>query len=267
VFYRYTQSGARAAVDLDGLYAGESLFLLGGSPDLNDLPLDLLKNPGVITMGMNNVPCVFKPNLWICADKPHCFSPHIYASPEITKFTPISRCEAVVPGTAKKVRQFPSFFFFGTTEKFTYQNFLDPHRDLVWWLSVFPMALQLAHRLGFSRVFLVGCSFRMSKKPGEQYAWSTKLTEDQAQYSRNTYSRDVDRIKGLLPTFQRKKFCLVSCTPDSATHGLIPYVPLAEAVAEVTEAKPQIADTTTLLHSSELKKPQPAALTAAAAGA
>jgi hypothetical protein len=253
VFYRYTKAGARIAVDMDGLYEGEDLFLLGGSPTLNDLPLDLLRKPGVITMGMNNVPCVFMPNLWIGADKPDCFSPHIHASPEVTKFTMITRRDLIVPGTGKKVREFPSFFFFGAHDKFTFENFLDPARDLAWWRSTFPMALQLAHRLGFKRVFLVGCGFNMNKTPGKQYAWSTGLSEEQAQYSANTYSRDVARVKGLLPTFQRKSFYLVSCTPGSEVNSLIPYVPLAKAVDEVTSAKPSVADTNKLIHSSELK--------------
>jgi hypothetical protein len=266
VFYRYTKAGARVAVDQDGLYQDEALFLLGGSPTLNELPLELLRTDGVITLGMNNVPCVFKPNLWICADKPQCFSPHIHASPEIAKYTMISRRDLVVPGTGKKMREFPNMYFFGATEKFTAANFLDPHRDLAWWRSVFPMALQLAHRLGFRKVFLVGCGFHMNKAPGKQYAWNTTLTSDQAQYSHNTYSKDVARLKVLMPTFQRHRFEVVSCTPGSAANSVLPYVPLEEAVREVVSVKPRQADTTTLIHSSQLKhlakkaaeaKPQP----------
>ncbi len=254
MFYRYTQAGARIPVDLDGLYQGESLFLLGGSPTLKDLPLDLLKQDGVITMGMNNVPSVFKPNLWVCADKPLCFSPHIHAAPEITKFTMISRRDLKVPGTDRKLRQFPNYFFFGATEKhFTFKNFLDPMRDLAWWRSVFPIALQLAYRLGFARVFLVGCGFTMNTDPGKQYAWDTNLSKEEAQYSGNTYSRDLSRIRSLLPAFQAKKFYLVSCTPGSAAHTMIPYVPLEDAVSQVLAEKPAPADTTTLLHSSALR--------------
>jgi len=255
MFYRFTQAGGRIPVDLEGLYQNETLFLLGGSPKLKDMPLDLLRQPGVVTLGMNNVPCVFKPNLWICADKPQCFSPHIYLSPEIMKFNMISRRELVIPGTELKIRPAPSMFFFGAqASHFTFANFLDPHRDLVWWRSVFPMALQLAYRLGFRRVFLVGCGFAMPKQPGNQYAWNTNLTEDQAQYSQNTYNRDIQRLGSLKPTFRRAGFQVVSSTPDSNAHGILDYVPLEQAVAAALGNKPGVADTTTLWHSSEFKE-------------
>lgn len=254
MFYRYTKSGARIPVDMDGLYENESVFLLGGSPKLRELPLELLRKPGIVTLAVNNVPCYFeRPNLWVCADKPHCFSPHIYSDPAITKFTMISRREIEVPGTGTKIRQFPNMYFFGAREGFNFRNFLDPHRDLVWWRSVFPIALQLAFRLGFRTVYLAGCSFNMNKSPGQQYAWKTNLTADQAQYSHNTYNRDLARLVELKPTFDRKSFDLVSCTPDSRAHGTLSYLPLEKAVERVLASKPNPANTETLLHSSELK--------------
>lgn len=255
MFYRYTRSGARIPIDLEGSYEGESLFLLGGSPKLKELPLDLLRQSGIVTLGMNNVPCVFKTTLWLSADKPHCFSPQIYASPEILKFNMISRRDVLIPGLGKKVRECANMLFFGATDKFTYRNFLEPHRDLVWWRSVFPMALQLAWRLGFRKVFLVGCGFSMTKKKGEQYAWSTGLTADQAQYSQNTYNRDVDRLRHLKPIFDRHGFEVVSSTPGSKAHGLLPYVPLEQAVERVLAGKPGQVDTAGLMHSSELRIP------------
>jgi hypothetical protein len=255
MFYRYTKAAARIPADLDGMYDGETLFLMGGSPALRELPLDLLRKPGVITLGMNNLPCFFpSPKLWVCADKPLCFSPHIFTSPEITKFTMISRRGLEVPDTGgKRIMDCPNVFFFGAHERFTYKNFLDPGRDLVWWRSVFPIALQLAWKLGFKKVFLVGCSFNMNKRTGEQYAWKTKLTADQAQYSHNTYSRDVDRLRALLPTFARKGFEVISSTPGSRANEFLSYVPLAQAVEEALRGKPVQSDTSTLIHSSELR--------------
>lgn len=259
MFYRYTKSGARIPIDLVGSYEGEALFLLGGSPTLKQLPLDLLKQPGIVTLGLNNVPVVFKPTLWLSADKPHCFSPQIYASPEIVKFNMISRRDLLIPGLGKRVRECANMLFFGATDKFTYRNFLDPHRDLVWWRSVFPMALQLSWRLGFRKVFLVGCGFNMPKEKGEQYAWATGLTADQAQYSQNTYNTDVDRLRHLKPIFDRHGFEVMSATPGSRANGLLTYVPLERAVEQALSGKPGQIDTRGLMHSSELRIPGRAA--------
>ena len=254
MFYTYTQSGTRKAIDLDGLYEGQSLFLLGGSPTLAEMDLSVLRRRGVVTMGMNNVPCVFTPHLWVCLDKPPCFSPHIYESPEIIKFTMISRRFEAVPTLDRQVYQCPSMFFFGTKEGFDAKNFLDVDRDICWWRSVFPAALQLAWRLGFRRVFLVGCGFHMPRQEGKQYAWKTTLSGDQVDYSQRTYSLDVDRLRLLKPTFELHGFQVVSCTSGSMAHGVIDYLPIEDAVSRVIGTKPPMADTTTLLHSSALRK-------------
>jgi hypothetical protein len=251
MFYRFSKAGARIAVDLDGLFAGSTLFLLGGSPTLKEQPLELLRQRGIVTMAMNNVPLTFpKPDLWVCADKPPCFDQRIYADPSVMKFTIITRRREKVGTTGKMVREFPNMHFFGITEKFTLQTFLQPHRDLVWWKSVFPIALQLAHRLGFRTVYLVGCGFTMSA--GRQYAWKTDLNGYQQNYSQRTYNADVTRLQQLKSVFDDNGFRVISATPDSAANDILGYVSLEEAVTSALASMPLPSDT--LVHSSALSK-------------
>lgn len=248
MFYRFTPSGARISIDLDDLFFGSSLFLLGGGPSLKDMPLELLKHPSIITLAMNNVPCVFNhPTMWVCADKPPCFSQHIYASPTIMKFTMISRRSEMVGITGKKVFEFPNMFFYGVKD-FSLGDFLNKDRDLVWWKSVFPIALQLAHRLGFRRVYLVGCGFKMSK--GSQYAWKTELTNYQLNYSQRTYNNDLNRLRSLKPVFDANKFEVISSTPDSVANEILGYIPIEEAIYKERETYPSVSDTMSLVHSS-----------------
>jgi len=262
VFYRYTQAGARIAVDLQDLYAGQTLFLIGGSPILSSLPMYLLRREGVISLGLNNVPLAHSsPHLWVGADKPECFSPHILLSPEIMKFAMISRRDLLVPGTETKLRQAPNMFFFSSKEKvFTYENYFKVDRDFAWWRSTFMIAIQLAYKLGFRRVCLVGCSMRMDTRgyqdlEGGQYAWETRLSADEAQYSQNSYTRDVGRMKELIPSMKKAGLKIVSCTPDSALHEVgFEFEPLSEAVAKVREALPRRARPEELKHSSAFKK-------------
>lgn len=248
MFYRYLKGGARVCVDLEGLFAGQTLFLLGGSPKLKESPLDLLRLPGIVTLAMNNVPLTFeKPTMWVCADKPPCFDQRLYAYPETMKFTIISRREEVVGSTGKKVREFPNQYFFGTTTR-PLQTFLKPHRDLVWWKSVFPIALQMAYRLGFRTVYLVGCGFKMG--PTQQYAWNTDLNDYQRNYSQRTYNMDVDRLRQLKPLFDADGFRVVSSTPDGAANDILGYVPLEVAVADTLATLPPPSND--LIHSSTL---------------
>lgn len=259
MFYRYTQAGARIAVDLQDFYAGQTLFLVGGSPILTKLPLYLLRREGVVTLGLNNVPLTQSGlNMWVGSDKPECFSPHILLSPEIMKFSMISRRELLVPGTDVKLRQAPNMLFFSSKEKvFTYSNFFKVDRDFAWWRSTFMIAIQLAYKLGFRRICLVGCSFRMNVSDAESghYAWKTELTEEEAQYSQNSYMRDVGRMKELIPAMKEAGLEVISCTPDSALHEVgFRFEPLSEEVARVRERLPRRARPEELKHSSAYKK-------------
>jgi len=250
VFYRYTKSAARVACDLAGLYEGQDLYLLGGAPILKALPLEQLRRPGIVTLAVNNVPYVFpKPTMWLALDKPVCFSPHVYLDPSIQKFTSIGRRDQLVGDTGKKVWQCPNLFFFGTKDDFTVGDFLRADRDLVWWKSVFPCALQLAWRLGFEKIHLVGCSFETG--PQGHYAWETNHDQAERDWSRRTYSNDLERIKQLLPTFAQHKLELVSCTPNSQANGMLSYVQLAEAIQITLSKLPRPADTMALRHSSK----------------
>ena len=250
MFYRYTRSGARVSCDLDGLYDGGTVFLLGGAPSLDDLTPPL-EQPGIVTLAVNNVPRRFpRPSLWICADKPKCFDPFVYTCPSALKFTMISRRFEEVPKTGgKKAWQVPSMFFFGASSKFKVTNFLSPSPDLVWWKSVFPMALQLAWRLGFKKVCLVGCSFHMDV--GQPYAWETDLDDDERSWSQRTYNKDLERLKVLKPVFDAHQFRVVSCTPGSRANDLLGYEPVEMAVAGALSGLPDRAHPEDLIHSSK----------------
>lgn len=250
MFYRYTPAGARIAVDLEGFYQGQTLFLLGGNPKLLNA-LHLLTLPGVITLAMNNVPAIFhRPTLWIGADKPACFSSRFLARPETLKFTMLSRRDEVIDD-GRRVRELPSLLFFGASEGATYETFLASRRDLTWWKSTFMLALQLAYRLGFRRVYLVGCAFDMDHKPGKQYAWQTALTQDQVRYSQQTYKRDLERLAQLKPHFDQAGFSVVSATQGSAANRVLGYEDLARVVARARDELPGPRQITELPHSSE----------------
>jgi len=238
VFYRFV-GGARVAVDMDGLYQNVPLFLLGGGPELNLAPAGLRHHA---TLGMNNTPLTRKPNLWVGLDKPHCFDPSIYHDPTITKFTMITRRDLKSDGV--ELRDLANVYFFGTYSP-KEQDFLAPHRDIVWWKSVFPAALQLAHRLGFAPVYLVGCGFH----GGGKYAHGAHLTDPaEIAWTSKTYDQDIDRLKRMAPLLRD---WLVSCTEGSRANEILSYVPLSEALARHTNDR----TTAPLLHSSNKGTP------------
>lgn len=80
---------------LGDTHRGRSLFLISSGPSTKDVDLSPLGQPGIITMGLNNSPRRFRPNMWSCVDSPSSFMRSIWLDPTIQKFVPI--CSADKP--------------------------------------------------------------------------------------------------------------------------------------------------------------------------
>lgn len=249
MFFRYWK-GCRIPVDLDGIFEG-SCFIAGGAPSLLKENLELLKQPGIMVISMNNTAARVPTDIWVCADKPKCYSERILKDPKLMKFAMISRKDLMVGD--KKMMELPNMFFYGATEKhFNVHNLLSEHRDFAWWKNVMPITLQIAHRLGFKKVYLIGCSFKISKDA--QYSYATNLTDHQINYNVRTYNSFVERMKLLKPHFKEKNFEVISCTQDSLLKDTYPTMSFEDAVEESLKDFPKKYNTDKCFHSSEMRK-------------
>ena len=251
MFYRYaTEGGGRIPVDFDNMYRG-ACFLAGGAPSLADEDLSLLRKPGINLMAMNNTASLFQDcvDFWIGGDKPKCYSERILKDPGMLKFAVISRRDIAVNGSIWK--HMPSTFFFGTSDKFNVKNFLMPHRDFVWWKNTFYIALQILHRLGFRKVYLIGCSFQMKKE--KQYSYDVNLTDQEQNWNKRVYGNTVDKMKGLKPTFDEAGFEIISATPDSLLNDIYPTMTFNEAIEDALKDFPEDYHLDECVHSSFFK--------------
>ncbi len=247
MFFRFDK-GARIPIDLDNSFSG-SCFIAGGAPSLLKENLELLKTPGIPVISMNNTASTVPSTIWVSADKPQCYSPRILLDPKIMKFSMISRRDLMVGD--KKMMELPNMYFYGATEKhFNIHNFLNPNRDIWWIKNVMPITLQIAYNLGFRKVYLIGCSFKISKE--EQYSYKTNLDEHQVNYNQRTYKNFVEKMKLMKPHFKDKGFEVISSTPDSSLNEFFPFVPFEDAVREVLKDFPKEYATEKCLHSSEM---------------
>lgn len=251
MFYRWRDpNNILLMTDLANAYLGQTLFIIGGHPSIKDMPLELLNQPGVLTMALNNVPYVFdRPTFWLTADKPNCYGGHLYHRPDIIKFARMDTSLEIPNGTTRELRTFPNLYFYELdAERYAPETFFSEGVSVAWWKSVFPISLQLAWRLGFRRIYLVGCSFWTSQS--QHYAWGTKLTDAQRTYSQLTYNSDVDRLAALKPYFGTAALEVISCTENSRANGIINYLPFPEAVAQAVGKIPDPTPLHELQHSS-----------------
>ena len=240
-------------IDVDGAYEGQAVFIAGGAPSLMEEPLELLTQPGVSVLALNNTASILPPgavDFWLGCDKPVCYSDRILLDPKITKFALISRRDYPVNGRVWK--QAPSTYFFGTRENFTVENFLRTDRDFVWWKSTFYVALQIVHRLGFRKAYLIGCAFRLDGE--KDYSYDVKLTDGERDWNKRVYNKTVDRMRQLKPTFDKVGFEVISATPDSLLNDIYPVVKFEEAVKDILSGFPEEYELEKCVHSSALKK-------------
>ncbi len=75
---------------VENLFLGYHVFLILGGPSLNDLPLERLRQRGVVTFAVNNVAAHprIRPQMWTYGDTPWKFHDAIWRDGGVMKFSP-----------------------------------------------------------------------------------------------------------------------------------------------------------------------------------
>lgn len=225
---------------LADMYRGRSAFLICGGPSFGQLDHTKLRQPGLLTMGLNNTPKTFRPHLWTSVDSPDHFLRSIWLDPTILKFVPI--CHRWKPifdndawkWTGQKVSDCPATFFFRRNLAFKPEQYL--WEDTINWgntgktggaRSIMLIAIRLLFILGVRRVFLLGADFHMS--PEAKYHFNQDRTPASISGNNHTYEVLNQRFRGLRPLFEAEGFHLYNCNPQSHLTAF-DHVPFEKAV-------------------------------------
>lgn len=238
-FFRFVGS-SRKAVDLCDLYHGSTCFLLGSGPSLKDVA-DGLSSRQVVLAAMNNAAAVVRPHIWISADEARNYSPGILLDPAILKVNYLNlrnpnRTTSVVTGTDVEFKDLPNAFFVNGDSLVSAEEFFDRASKYVWWKNVFMFSLQVLYRLGFRKVFTVGCGFRISM--AAKYAYDSDVDEARVRYNQNAYNAQLRQMRKIVPFMKEARFEVVSTTPNSLLNDVVPFVPLEEALTEAEDLTP-----------------------------
>lgn len=252
MLYKFYHDGRKKVVNLTDLYEGQSCFLIGGAPSLNNEPLELIQRsvPGVITVGLNNVCTKIKTDLWVSGDRPECFDKSILYDPSILKFANYGKRERTLDGIPWKY--FANTLFYSCKENTTVQDFFKYTGQIAWWKNTWFVAIQLLYFLGFRRIYTIGTDFLIDND--NQYAWETNLSEDSIKVNTKLYSQIIGTMKELKPYMDLYGLELINCSENSRLVEDFGYLPLEIAVDEVTRILPDKSDTTTLPHSLDEKR-------------
>lgn len=227
-------------VPLADFYRGRGAFLIGGGPSFATVDHALLRQPGVLTMAVNNAARTFRPNLWVCVDDPANFIRSVWLDPTILKFAPIGNADKRIFNsdawsfTPTRVRDCPATFFYRRNERFAPDQWLV--EDSFNWgnaarfgggRSVMLVALKLLYYLGVRTVYLLGVDFRMT----DQYTYHFKQKRKPGSIRGNnaTYQKLQEWFGELAPRFARAGFRVYNCNPDSGLTAF-EHVPIDHAL-------------------------------------
>lgn len=254
-----------AQLNLVGHYRGASAFMICNGPSLNNLNLNLLDKPGIITYGMNNGPKTFRPNLWTCVDSPDRFLKSIWLDPRIQKFVPHAHLEKSIfdSNTWEKLKinvgDCPNVIAFHRNEKFVADRFLfedtinwGNHKNYGGGRTVMLPAIRILFILGFRKVYMLGADLNMDCH--NTYHFDEQRCAGAVSGNRVTYNRLINEyFPQLKPYFDAEGFEVYNCNKDSNL-TVFPYKPFEEAVFEATSILGNIEKERTYGLYGDLKK-------------
>jgi len=265
-------------VFMGDMYRGACAFLILGGPSMNQIDLSILKQPGILTMGINNSVRSFRPNLWLSVDNPQSFIMSTWIDPTITKFVPYAHADKRLFDNNTwemsniHVGDCPNVFYYRRNEHFQANQFLledtmnwGNHSNLCvcgYWRpdqkktkqkvdicprcnekafgsrSVFLPAMRMLYFLGVRTIFLVGCDFKMEVGKSN-YAFAQDRAGGSVSGNNSSYTMLKGRFEELKSIFEKLGLSVFNCNPESALETF-PKVSFEDAVASSIEGFPDV---------------------------
>jgi hypothetical protein len=228
---------------LGDIYRERSAFLIGGGPSFASLDHVTLRQPGILTMAMNNAVKTFRPHFWVSVDAPDHFLRSIWLDPTIMKFVPFFHSGKYIFNsdewkfTGVRVGDCPNVIYFKQNDHFESRQFLTEY-SLNWGnskehgggLSVMLPAIRLLFILGIRRVYLLGVDFKMDEKV--KYHFEQERSGDSISRNNETFAKLAGWFDELRPIFEAQDFFIYNCNPESNLKAFN-FVSFDKAVADV----------------------------------
>jgi hypothetical protein len=211
---------------LGDIYRGRSAFLISGGPSFASLDHSRLRQPGILTMGINNSIKTFRANLWVCVDSPDHFIRSIWMDPTIMKFVPICHASKFIFNSDEwkfmdvRVGDCPNIVYYKRNEHFKAKQFLwedcinwGNHKDHGGGRSVMLAAIRILFTLGIRRIYLLGADFKMDEN--NKYHFAQDRKKNSISGNRETYIKLNKWFAELRPFFEAQDLLIFNCNLKS----------------------------------------------------
>ena len=204
-----SMTGMTRLTFLDDMYKAGTVMLFGGAPTIKDLPLDRLREKGVISAAINNAAVHFRPQLWFSGDNPQCYAQEILRDAAIMKFAPQWHMETQVSGRPYKT--YPNMVFYIPDRSIPISDMLTPNKNTPWLGNTLSTAIAVLYFVGFRKIILCGCDFEPAAD-GSMYAHPDTLTDQEKRANLRLYQHQVEFLISLKPVLKSAGLTLMDCS-------------------------------------------------------
>lgn len=231
-------------------YNNGHAFLIASGPSFKNIDKNKLGQPGILTMGLNNSPASFRPNLWTCVDTPSNFLASIWIDPTIEKIVPISHINKKLfdssrwKETDKTVGDCPNVFYYRrnevvNTDQYCFEDTINwgNHSKIGGGRSVLLAAMRILFLMGVRNVYLLGVDFKMDDK--NKYHFPQDRTKGSIIGNNNTYESMNKWFTDINKHFKKIGHNVYNCNPDSSL-GAFEYISFDEAINKSLKLMPDV---------------------------
>ena len=239
----YCDNTRMTQIDLAGHWAPSPAFLVCGGPSLRHLPVERLRERGVVSLGINNAAAFAPCSAFAFGDQQWKFHPSLYADGKCLAFVPNGkmnhRCRVRYEDgfhfLDQPVRNYPAVYGYGRRTGFNAETFLtdwfaqwgysraQPDSPFTCICSML-LGFRLLHYLGCPRVYMIGVDFHNTAEL--PYAWKGNRTSGNGRWSKQD-----QYLKDLRPVLEAAGMRVFNANPESKSEAF-EQVTWAEAIAD-----------------------------------
>jgi len=222
----------------EGIFAGQSVFLCGSSPNLVSQPLELLNRGSTLVASVGHAANYVDSDLWFGAQPVDSYRvTEGIRKPGTMSFAPAARVNEI---TREGVRyeDYPNTFFFYPDSDVPLGEILAPRQGTPWYKSTLMSAIPILYHLGFRTIYMVGFSF--GKVDDELYPHKVSHNQMQQRMTEQVLETSLEQLKSIKDVVKSYGLRIVDCSISGRLESTYESMTLEAAVEESTSAFPDI---------------------------
>jgi len=229
-------------INISGLWNKSAGFLVCGGPSINNLPIEKLKERGIVSLAVNNIAAHVPVKAWCFSDPHEKFHQALYKDPSMMTFAPTPKLgrklrikeNGEFKSTNIKIKDCPNTYGFPRKTSLYPDKFLETfyaqwghggkqpeHEREFTCLCTMLIGIRLMCYLGCTKIFLLGVDFWRAED--QQYAFGQAASRVNGRYK-----KENQMLLNIKPNIESHGINIFNCNPESRCNAF-EYKPFEEA--------------------------------------